>query len=69
MSWRVHAWLTWGLLLVICGLVTLVLLEPVPLVSRTWPDGQCVAVVPAPWTCEQLPARYAVQWVAPEEGP
>lgn len=69
MSWRVHAWLTWGPLVAIWGLVVWLWLQPTPLVSRVWPDGQCVAVVPAPWTCEQLPARYAVQRVAPEEGP
>lgn len=35
-----------------------------PVVSQVWPTGECVRVDP-PHTCAALPARYAVQWVAP----
>ena len=64
---RVHVWFTWGLLVVVWGLlVWLWLLPPTPVVSRTWPDGACVAVDP-PFSCAALPARYVTQWVAPEE--
>ena len=35
-----------------------------PIVERSWPRGQCVDVAPEPWTCDALPARYTVAWVA-----
>ena len=39
-----------------------------PIVEHSWPSGQCVAVEPDPWTCEQLPPRYTTTWVSPEAG-
>ena len=61
--------LTWVLLAVLWGLVVYVVLaSPSPLVSRTWPDGACVAVEPAPFSCDALPRRYEVRWVASEVG-
>ena len=61
-------WLLWLTVAAIWGLVVYVVLlaHPMPLVSRTWPDGACVAVEPEPFSCEALPARYDVRWVAPE---
>ena len=58
-------WLTvaaiWG------GVVYVVLLaHPLPLVSRTWPDGACVAVEPERFSCDALPRRYVTEWVASE---
>ena len=60
-------WLTgaaiWSLL------VWLWLLEPTPIVSRTWPDGACVAVEPARWSCDDVPSRYETAWVGGTETP
>ena len=50
----------WGLV------VYVVLAHPMPLVSRTWPDGACVAVEPEPFSCDALPTRYELRWVGPE---
>ena len=59
--------LTWVLLAVLWGLVVYVVLaHPMPLVSRTWPDGECVAVEPASLSCDALPRRYVTEWVAAE---
>ena len=71
MSARRHphliGWLLWLTVAAIWGLVVYVVLaSPMPLVSRTWPDGACVAVAPEPFSCEALPERYEVVWVAPE---
>ena len=74
MSARRHTpligWLLWGVLVVLWGLGIYVLLlaHPTPLVSRTWPDGACVAVEPPPFSCDALPRRYVTEWVAPEAG-
>ena len=72
MSGRWHSligWLGWLTVAAIWGLVAYVVLaHPTPVVSRTWPDGACVTVEPAPFTCEALPDRYEVRWVAPEAG-
>ena len=73
MSARRHApliaWLLWLTVAAIWGLVVyVVLLAPVPVVSKRWPDGACVAVEPAPFNCEALPDRYEVRWVAAEVG-
>ena len=64
----VRPWLLWGLLVVLWGWLISAALNPTPLVSRTWPDGACVVVEPAPFSCEALPDRYDVRWVAPEAG-
>ena len=73
MSTRRHppliSWLLWLTVAAIWGLVVYVVLaSPTPVVSRTWPDGACVAVEPAPFNCEALPDRYEVRWVAAEAG-
>ena len=73
MSARRHtpliSWLLWGVLVVLWGLgVYVVLAHPMPLVSRTWPDGACVAVEPPPFSCDALPRRYVTEWVAAEAG-
>ena len=73
MSERRHplliGWLLWLTGAAIWGLfVYVVLASPTPVVSRTWPDGACVAVEPAPFSCEALPDRYEVRWVAAEAG-
>ena len=66
---RVHAWRAWSLTAAIWSLfVWWLLLAPTPLVSRTWPDGACVTVEPPSFSCDALPARYEVRWVAPEAG-
>lgn len=65
----VIGWLSWMALasvvvismMTMCGLYT----WP-PTVHRTWPAGECVRVVPkAAGTCDTLPDRYEVVWVAP----
>ena len=73
MTGRRHSligWLLWLTVAAIWGLVVYVVLlaSPTPVVSRTWPDGACVAVEPAPFNCEALPDRYEVRWVAAEAG-
>ena len=64
-------WLLWLIVLAIWGLVVYVVLlaHPLPLVSRTWPDGACVAVEPARWSCDDLPSRYETAWVGGTETP
>ena len=60
-------WLLWLTVAAIWGgVIYVVLAHPLPLVSRTWPDGACVAVEPAPFSCDALPRRYELRWVAPE---
>ena len=73
MSARRHApliaWLLWLTVAAIWGLVVYVVLaHPPAVVSRTWPDGVCVAVEPAPLSCDALPRRYVTEWVAAEVG-
>ena len=61
--------LLWLTVVAIWGLVVYVVLaHPTPVVSRTWPDGACVAVEPAPLSCDALPDRYVTEWVAAEVG-
>ena len=60
--------LTWVLLSAIWGLVIWLWLTPTPIVSRVWPDGACVAVEPAPLSCDALPDRYVTEWVASTAG-
>ena len=61
--------LLWLTVLAIWGVVVYaMLLAPVPVVSKRWPDGACVRVDP-PHTCNALPGRYETQWVGPEAGP
>ena len=60
-------WLLWLTVAAIWGLVVYVVLaHPMPLVSRTWPDGACVRVEPEPFSCDALPTRYELRWVGPE---
>ena len=64
-------WLLWLIVLAIWGLVVYGVLladHPMPVVSRTWPDGACVAVEPEPFSCDALPRRYVTEWVASEAG-
>ena len=63
-------WPLWLIVLTIWGLVVYVVLlaHPTPVVSRTWPDGACVAVEPAPLSCDALPRRYVTEWVAAAVG-
>ena len=62
-------WLLWLIVLAIWGLVVYAMLaHPTPMVSRTWPDGACVRVEPAPLRCDALPRRYVTEWVASEAG-
>ncbi len=74
MSARRHppliGWLLWLTVAAIWSLVVYVLLlaHPLPLVSRTWPDGACVTVEPEPFSCAALPRRYVTEWVASEAG-
>ena len=64
-------WLLWLIVLAIWGLVVyaVLLAHPTPVVSRPWPDGACVAVEPAPFSCAALPARYETAWVGGTETP
>ena len=63
-------WLLWLTVAAIWGLVVYVgLASPTPLVSRTWPDGACVRVEPARWSCDDLPSRYETAWVGGTETP
>ena len=65
----VRTWLLWGLLLVLWSWLISAALNPTPLVSRTWPDGACVRVEPARWSCDDLPSRYETAWVGGTETP
>ncbi len=41
--------------------------QPIYLVKRVWPEAECREVVPAgDYDCDNLPPRYAVEWVSPE---
>ena len=68
-AWRTErfvAWACWLLLAVVYMLVARLVLAT-PMVSKRWPDGRCVAVTPARWSCDNLPRRYNVQWVGSGE--
>lgn len=61
------------IMFVACWLVVLAVLGYVrscagmPLVQKSWPDEECVAVwSPDPaHSCDNLPERYELEWVAP----
>jgi|AACY02.12.fsa_nt_gi hypothetical protein len=46
-----------------------VVFEPLPIVQLTWPEEACVQVVPEArgYTCDQLPDRFEIEWVAPRD--
>ena len=65
---QIGAWLVWALLMGLCVPI-LWRAMTTPLVSRRWPDGACVAVEPARWSCDDLPSRYETAWVGGTETP